>query len=139
MSERIERRAWLAAPVEQVWDVITGDGWLADEVRFELWPGGDAEFRIADSVKSGWVEEAAAPDSERRGGRLSFWWAADGDPATRVELTLEPDERAGQGAVLIDGTRVRVVESRPLDVLDLVGMPMHGIGGRTYGPALVAA
>jgi hypothetical protein len=31
-----------------------------------------------------------------------------------------------------------VVESRPLDVLDLVGMPLPGIGGPSFGPALVA-
>jgi uncharacterized protein YndB with AHSA1/START domain len=133
MNERIERRAWLAAPVEEVWELITGDGWLADEVRLELYPGGEAEFRSADSFKTGWVEEAAPPRGERS-GRLAFWWAADGDPATRVELTLDPDATRS-----LDGTRLRVVESRPLDLLDLVGVPLRGIGGATYGPALVAA
>jgi hypothetical protein len=41
-----------------------------------------------------------------------------------------------------DATRLRVVETRPLDMLDLVGTPLPGLGGlggRTYGPALVAA
>jgi uncharacterized protein YndB with AHSA1/START domain len=133
MSDRIERRQWLPAPVENVWEVITGDGWLADRVHFDLWPGGDAEFRSERETKSGWVEDARPP---RHGGAgsLAFWWAADGEPATRVELTLEPDD-----TLSARGTRLRVVESRPLDVLDLVGMPLPGIGGRTFGPALVAA
>lgn len=40
------------------------------------------------------------------------------------------------------GTRLRVVETRPLEVLDLVGIPVRsagGAGGASYGPALVAA
>jgi uncharacterized protein YndB with AHSA1/START domain len=124
MSDRIERELVVDAPAEDVWDAVTGDGWLADEVDLDLQPGGDASFRSAAEVKSGWVEEAHAPY------RLAFWWAADGEPATRVELTLDGDE---------DSTRLRVVETRPLDVLDLVGMPLPRIGGRTFGPALVAA
>ena len=36
-------------------------------------------------------------------------------------------------------TLLRVVESLPLDVLDLVGTPLPGHGGVTYGPALIAA
>jgi hypothetical protein len=38
-----------------------------------------------------------------------------------------------------DGATVlRIVETRPLAVLDLVGVPLPGHGGTTYGPALVA-
>jgi hypothetical protein len=134
MSERVERRAWLEATVDEVWDVITSDGWLADEVRFELRPGGDAEFRTADGTRSGWVEEARAPRGERGSGRLTFWWASDGEPASRVDLELAPERRQAR-----EGTRVRVIETRPLDVLDLVGVPLPGTGSRTFGPALVAA
>jgi hypothetical protein len=36
-------------------------------------------------------------------------------------------------------TRLRIVETRPLEVLDLVGMPLPGHGGHRFGPALVAA
>ena len=54
----------------------------------------------------------------------------DDEPASRVELRID-----AQG----DSTRLRVVETRPLDVLDLVGVPLPGAGGATYGPALVAA
>jgi hypothetical protein len=136
MRDRIERRLWLAASPEDVWDVITGAGWLADEVRLDLRPGGDAEFRTREELKAGWVEEASRPDSSAdRAGRLAFWWATDGEPATRVELTLE----AASGWDGPEGTRLRIVESRPLDVLDLVGTPLRRAGGVTYGPALVAA
>ena len=64
-------------------------------------------------------------------GRLVFWWAQDGEPASRVELELTPSD--GGGSLL------RVVEARPLEVLDLVGIPLQRPGGSAYGPALVAA
>ncbi len=125
MTDRIERTVTLPAPPETVWEVVTGDGWLADEVRLDLWPGGDAHFCSRPSSKAGWVEEAIAPS------RLAFWWAVDDEPATRVELTLDPQEGGG--------TRLRVVESRPLDVLDLIGTPLGRVGGAPFGPALIAA
>jgi uncharacterized protein YndB with AHSA1/START domain len=125
MSNRIERELTLPATPEEVWETVTGDGWLADEVQLTLEPGGDARFGCGDSVKTGWVEDV------REAERLAFWWAADGEAATRVELTLEP---YGD-----DATTLKVVETRPLDVLDLVGLPLYGIGGPSYGPALVAA
>ena len=63
--------------------------------------------------------------------RLTFWWAVDDEPASRVELRI--DERD-------TGTRLRIVETRPLEVLDLVGVPLPRAGGGAgYGPALVAA
>jgi uncharacterized protein YndB with AHSA1/START domain len=125
MIDRIERTLSLPAPPETVWRVVTDDGWLAEEVRLDLRPGGDAHFRSRESSKAGWVEEAMAPS------RLAFWWAVDDEPATRVELTLDPQSDGG--------TRLRVVESRPLDVLDLIGTPLRRIGGASFGPALVAA
>jgi uncharacterized protein YndB with AHSA1/START domain len=125
MSDRIERELSLPAPAQEVWDAVTGDGWLADEVELVLEPGGDATFRSDDATKTGWVEHASAPS------RLAFWWAADGEPATRVELTLEQLEA--------QRTRLRVVETRPLDALDLTATPLDGLGGRSFGPVLVAA
>jgi uncharacterized protein YndB with AHSA1/START domain len=124
MSERIERELIVEAPAKEVWEAVTGDGWLADEVAFDLQAGGDAWFRYDDEVKTGWVEDVLVPE------RLAFWWAIDGEPATRVELTLTEDG---------DQTRLRVVETRPLELLDLVGTPLPWIGGKTFGPALVAA
>jgi len=124
MTDRIERELLIEAAPDTVWSAVTGDGWLADEVDLDLRPGGDASFRSSDSVKTGWIEEVSAPT------RLAFWWAADGEPATRVELTLRVEH---------DGTRLCVVETRPLHLLDLVGMPLPRISGPTFGPALIAA
>jgi uncharacterized protein YndB with AHSA1/START domain len=118
LIDQIEREVLLPAPPDQVWEVITGPTWLADGVQLDLVPGGDAEF----GHRAGWVEEAEAPE------RLIFWWGADGEPATRVELTLEPEGEAT--------TRLRVVESRPLEVLDVTGIPLPGAGGSSHGPML---
>ena len=137
MPDLIEREMDLPAPIEMVWEAVTdprwlGD-WLADEVSLELWPGGDARFAIDGRVRTGWVEEVSGPPAPGRDSaeaRLAFWWAEDGEPASRVELSLTRVEH---------GTRLRVVETRPLALLDLVGIPLPGQGGRRYGPALVAA
>jgi uncharacterized protein YndB with AHSA1/START domain len=124
MSERIEREVWLPAPPEVVWDAVTSDGWLAERVSLDLRPGGEAQFESADRVRSGWIEDVSAPE------RLSFWWSDDDEPASRVELRIE--DRG-------EGTRLRIVETRPLEVLDLIGVPLPGAGGVRFGPALVAA
>jgi uncharacterized protein YndB with AHSA1/START domain len=124
MTDRIERELLLPASPEEVWEAVTRDGWLAEEVDLDLRSGGDASFRSPTSDKSGWIEEVSAP------ARLAFWWAVDGEPATRVELTIEAEHEM---------TRLRVVETRPLELLDLVGVPLPRTSGRTFGPALVAA
>ena len=137
MTDRIERELELPAPSEDVWDALTDperlSGWLADAVSFDLRPGGEATFREGDTLREGWVEEVSPPGSdagrEAGGGRLAFWWAVDDEPATRVELTIESTE---------NGTRLRVVETRPLELLDAIGIPLFGTGGTSFGPALVA-
>ena len=130
MTDRVEREVWLDAPAGEVWEAVVDGSWLADEAVLDLSPGGDAWFRCGEEVRTGWVEEASPPDADGHDGRLAFWWAVDDDPASRVELTLT--EREGQ-------TRVRVIEARPLDVLELVALPLsRGLGGQTYGPALSA-
>jgi hypothetical protein len=160
VTERIERQLDLPASPRRVWRSLTDPHqaarWLADEVTLELWPGGEASFRIGDELHLGWVEEVCAPAGEhsdpsksgadreqegdahdeeggcrREAGRLTFWWARDGEPASRVELVLYP----GEG----DRTRLRIVETRPLEILDLIGVPLPGQGGARFGPALVAA
>lgn len=106
--------------------------WLADEAELELAPGGDARFVVDGRERSGWVKEVVAP-TNGRAGRLSFWWQEADEPASRVTFALEPTE---------DGTRLRIAETRPLEVLDLVGIPLRGAGGAgssSFGPALVAA
>jgi uncharacterized protein YndB with AHSA1/START domain len=134
MHDRIERRIELPTSVQRAWQALTDPDWLAlwlaDEIRLDPRPGGEARFQIGAETRTGWVEEVSPPD-ERRAGRLAFWWAVDEEPASRVELTLT--------AIESDCTLLHVVESRPLDVLDLVGTPLPGHGGVTYGPALVAA
>ena len=138
MADRIEREVLLPASPGQVWQALTDHGWLAawlaDEVVLELRPGGEARFRFGESVRSGWVEEVSPPRTgrpDRAHGRLTFWWAVDDQPASRVELELTGDDQGG--------SVLRVTETRPLEVLDLVGLSLPGLGGKTYGPALVAA
>ncbi len=129
MSDRFERELLIPASTGDVWAVMTGDDWLADEVALDLWPGGDAAFRSGDEARTGWVEVVEAP-TDGGAGRLAFWWALPGEPASRVELTLDPAGWAG--------SRLRVVETRPLEVLDAVGIQSDGIGP-TSGPVLLAA
>jgi uncharacterized protein YndB with AHSA1/START domain len=139
MTDLIERELTLPAPPEAVWEALTDPDWLcewlADEAELQLRPGGDARFRIGDDTRTGWVEEVTPP-TDGTAGRLAFWWEQEGEPASRVALELTHTD---------EGTRLRVVESRPLDVLDLVGIPLNGTGGfgthdgSRYGPALVAA
>jgi uncharacterized protein YndB with AHSA1/START domain len=134
MSDRIERRVELPVTLKRAWEAVTDPDWLArwlaDEIHLDPRPGGEARFQIGGETRSGWVEEMSPPD-ERGTGRVAFWWALDDEPASRVELTVT--------GVATQRTLLRVVESRPLDVLDLVGTPLPGHGGTTYGPALVAA
>ncbi|MDQ6731172.1 MAG: SRPBCC domain-containing protein [Actinomycetota bacterium] len=136
MTDKIERRLKLPTGVERAWQAVTEPAWLArwlaDEVELEPWPGGAARFRVGDSERTGWVEELCPPDpAAATPGRLAFWWSEDGEPASRVELTVSP---LGESA-----TTIRVVETRPLEILDLVGLPAPGAGGSRYGPTLVAA
>jgi uncharacterized protein YndB with AHSA1/START domain len=129
MTDRIERELELPAPSEEVWEALTDPErlaeWLADEVSFDLRPGGDASFRDGDTLRRGWVEEVSPPGSAAGEGRLAFWWACDDEPATRVELTLTPAP---------GGTRLRVVETRPLELLDAIGSPLFGSGSSSFGP-----
>jgi uncharacterized protein YndB with AHSA1/START domain len=132
MTDQIERELLLPAPPEDVWKVVTGPDWLAEDVRLELVPGGEATFSSDQGSKTGWIEEAVAPCSaDGVAGRLAFWWASDGEPATRVELTLEPE-----GEEL---TRLRLVEARVQDVLDVLGIPLADGPPSTHGPAMLVA
>jgi len=94
----ITRETVVPAEGDEVWRSITAPGFLGDEVEIEPHEGGDV--RVDD--REGFVEEV---DPERR---IAFWWAAPGEDSTRVEITLDPAE---------DGTRVQVVESRPLELV----------------------
>lgn len=127
--ERIDRDQLVPASSEDVWDVITHDGWLAERVELASEPGGEARFTDPDRVRTGWVEESMPPGDDGA-GRLVFWWGPEGEPATRVEITLISAGRAG--------TNVRVAETRPLEALELVGLPLPGQTGANRGPAMLA-
>jgi uncharacterized protein YndB with AHSA1/START domain len=135
MPEKIQREIELPATVQTVWQALTDphflSEWLADEVSVDLQPGGEARFVSGDEVRTGWIEEVSPPAPDGRGsGRLAFWWAVDDEPASRVSFSVDSLE---EGRSVL-----RIVETRPLDVLDVVGVPLPGHGGATYGPALVA-
>jgi uncharacterized protein YndB with AHSA1/START domain len=137
MTELIERDLTIPRSLAEVWEAVTDpawlETWLADAVTLELWPGGEAHFVTDGEERTGWVEEVSPPSENATApgpARLAFWWAIGDEPATRVQIELTPDG---------SGTAVRLVESRPLQVLDLVGIPLPGQSGRRYGPALVAA
>jgi uncharacterized protein YndB with AHSA1/START domain len=98
----LTREITLPATAEEVWRSLEEPAWLGDDASIELHP--DGEVHAGD--RTGFVEEV---EEERR---LVFWWAAADEDSTRVELELEEE----------DGfTHVRVVESRPLALLDLYG------------------
>jgi uncharacterized protein YndB with AHSA1/START domain len=139
MTDQIERELSLPGTPAELWPVLTDpdwlSAWLADEVWLELRPGGEARFRLGDEQREGWVEEICPPaDGDEPGtvGRLCFWWQSEEGSASRVSLELIAGDQH---------TLLRVCEARPLEVLDLVGLPMPGnaTGGERYGPALVAA
>jgi uncharacterized protein YndB with AHSA1/START domain len=136
MTDQVERICELDATPATVWRAVTDpawlSSWLADEAELELAPGGEARFVVDGREHSGWVEEVVAP-TKGRTGRLSFWWQEADEPASRVTFALEPTEK---------GTRLRIAETRPLEMLDLVGIPLRSAGGAgssSFGPALVAA
>lgn len=100
------------ASLDETWESITQaeqlEEWLGDDVNIEFEPGGEVTVRDGEDERTGFVEEIAEPR------RLVFWWSTDGADSTRVAIDLAPAE---------GGTRVRVVESRPLAVLDAPGGP----------------
>jgi uncharacterized protein YndB with AHSA1/START domain len=136
VTDRIERICELDATPHAVWQALTDPewlcDWLADEAELELVPGGEARFVVDGRERAGWVEEVIPP-GDGRPGRLSFWWQQDDEPASRVTFEVRPTT---------EGTRLRIDETRPLEVLDLIGIPLRSTGGAgdsSYGPALVAA
>lgn len=106
------------ASPEEAWEAVTDPDqlgeWLGDVTELELEPGGGLSVRVDDEPREGFVEEVSEPR------RLVFWWSADGAEASRVEIELEP---------FGDETIVRVIESRPLTVLDGDGDLAERIGG----------
>jgi uncharacterized protein YndB with AHSA1/START domain len=100
--DTIEREIVVGGTPEEAWRAVVESDWLGEDACVDPRPGGEVE----GGGRRGFVEEADAPR------RLTFWWRADDEDATRVEIDLEEQE---------DGTLVRVTESRPLALLDLYG------------------
>jgi uncharacterized protein YndB with AHSA1/START domain len=115
MNDEVERETVVPATPEEAWKAVVESDWLGE---IDPTPGGQVE----GDDRSGFVEEAEAPS------RLTFWWAAEGEDSTRVEIEFEETK---------DGTRVRVIESRPLAVLDAYGSDLGAaLGAR--GPEMLA-
>ena len=139
VTELIERELELPYHPQELWQALTQqewlESWLADVVDLQLWAGGDARFVVRGETREGWVEEVRPPepgDGNAGTGCLTFWWHAEDASPSRVCIEL-----TATGG----GTLIRVVEARPLDVLDLVGLPLPGYGHsgeQRFGPALVA-
>ena len=101
--DRAESEVLVPATPEEAWEAITDPEqlgeWLAEDAEVELRPGGDLRIGLGDEERTGFVEEVDEPR------RLVFWWAPGGEESSRVEIDLEPEP---------EGTRVRVIETRPL-------------------------
>jgi uncharacterized protein YndB with AHSA1/START domain len=121
MEDHMEltREITLPATAEEVWGSLEQPAWLGEDASIELHPDGDV--RAGD--RTGFVEEV---EEERR---LVFWWAAPEEDSTRVELSLEEDG---------DVTHVRIVESRPLAMLDLYGVEAVTAAPRYRQPEMLA-
>jgi uncharacterized protein YndB with AHSA1/START domain len=111
----VERETVVPGTPEEAWRAVAESDWLGEDVRIEARPGGEVR-------PGGFVEEADPPR------RLVFWWSAEGEDATRVEIELDQ---------VADGTRVRVVESRPLAVLNAYGADLGAAIGMR-GPQALA-
>jgi uncharacterized protein YndB with AHSA1/START domain len=124
-AERVEREILVPASPKRVWEAITDpeqvSEWLADDAEFDLRPGGDLRVRTDGETREGFFEEVDEP------GRLVFWWAEPGTELTRVEVEL--DEVA-------DGTRIRVVEARPLVTVETVAVGTETDFGGAQSPQM---
>jgi uncharacterized protein YndB with AHSA1/START domain len=130
MQDEVTREVVLPAPAEEVWRSLTEPErlaeWLAEEVRLDLEPGGELTLRLPDgSERHGFVDAVEPPHL------LRFFWRTGDEELTQVEIGLEEVEEA---------TRVRVVESRPLALLDARGVDLAGeLGVRPAAPEASAA
>jgi uncharacterized protein YndB with AHSA1/START domain len=100
MDKAVERELTVPETPEEVWRSLAEPGWLGDDASIELEPAGE----VRAGERSGFVEEADEPR------RLVFWWSGPDEEASRVVLDLDEVD---------EGTRVRVTESRPLEILTL--------------------
>jgi uncharacterized protein YndB with AHSA1/START domain len=121
MDPAVERELVVPESPEEVWRSLSEPDWLGEDAYIELEPAG--EVHAGD--RSGFVEEVDEPS------RLVFWWGEEGGESTRVEIELEEAD---------EGTRVLVVESRPLAILDARGVDLATELGVSFpsGPQMSA-
>ena len=113
--ETVEREILVGGSADETWQAVLESDWLGEEVRVDPRPGGEVRAR----ERTGFVEEADPPR------RLAFWWQTGDEDATRVEIELQERE---------EGTLVRVIESRPLQLLDAYGPELElALGVRQPG------
>jgi uncharacterized protein YndB with AHSA1/START domain len=129
MADDVTRQTTVPTTPDDAWRSLTEPeglaGWLGEPLELDLRPGGELRLALADGEqRHGWVE---AVEPERR---LAFWWARDGEDATRVELELAPVE---------EGTLVTVTESRPLALLELRAAELAPRQGESHGGPLALA
>jgi len=131
--DEVKREVVLGAAREEVWSALTDPErlaeWLGEALTVELRPGGELVLRLPDGEeRRGFVEETDPPAA------LVLWWrpvdeSGEEGELTRVAFLLEVDE---------GGTRLRVVESRPLSRLDARGIELpasrRALGGQARGP-----
>src|SRR6476661_5023901 len=95
----VEREIVVPEPPDEVWEALTEperlEEWFATEVELDARPGGEGVFRWGDGD-----ERAAVVRELEEAERLVLEW----DDGGTVVLELEP---------VVEGTRVRVVESSP--------------------------
>lgn len=119
MEHTVERELTVPESPEEVWRSLAEPEWLGEDASIELREAGD----VSAGERSGFVEHADEPR------RLVFWWSAPEEESTRVDLELEETD---------DGTRIRVTESRPLEILDARGsdlaLTLDRAGGSGTGP-----
>ena len=115
----MNREITLSAPPDEVWESLAEPSWLGEDASIDLRPSGDV--RAGD--RTGFVEEVAEPR------RLVFWWSLPEEDATRVEIELEDSG---------DETIMRVVESRPMAMLDLRGVELVVSAPPLQAPEMIA-
>ena len=120
----VERETTLETDPERAWEAISDEeqlaGWLAEEVELEPVEGAPARFVVDGDERHGEVREV------EEGRRISFTWRAPEEPATLVELTLEP--LTAEGPV-----RLTIVETAP------AGVPVASASARAWPERLQAA
>lgn len=119
----VEREVELPLDAEEAWRAISeSEGlseWLAEEVQLEPVEGSPARFVVEGEERHGQVREVVD------GRRISFTWRAPEQPATLVELDLEPIDR--------ELTRLQVRETAPAGVRCAATVSMRRTPGGAAG------